>query len=549
MCGLGYKGFTFVQRLHRAGRSVVGIESDPANATIDDCRELGIPVIVGDAQHDQILRRAGVQRAEWLLSMCPDDAINTEILLSASAIAEERNGSTLHCLAQISNPQLCSLLRISQINQTNQIDRDEPTWTANFFNTDDTSAALMVERYGLDAVADKPPHILIAHLDPLGQRLVVLAAQRWVTQRERTARTRAMRLVITVVDDDADTRIRAFKREYAVLRDTCTFITSSVSAADIADLRAEYTVSAAPKPLRAFVTASDDDRGVATTLLLLHHLNLPIDIAVAQSREYGTGKLLDSLRSVKVEVFPTFEMTCTSDLLFKVSIKRLAKEIHEIWREEQLAVLDRIDGAVARLRALGDGGDVAATVIGEAFGELEDARSDDGEVLATIKTALDKLESAWAGDARPVTIEHVVAELRRERKNYEDPPKWEYAKESDRISSMEQAHDIPAKLRSINCPIVSAADGEDADFELTDEEVELLAVQEHDRWMSERRNAGWTDGPKDNEAKTSPYLVPFAALPPHIAEWDRVFVRKIPSILRKASYRVVRNPQSTTSAT
>lgn len=88
--GLGYKGFTFVQRLADAGYRVVVIESDANNPTIVDSRERGVPVIIGDAQHKPTLRRAGVQRAKWLLSVCPDDATNTEIMLSARAIVKDR---------------------------------------------------------------------------------------------------------------------------------------------------------------------------------------------------------------------------------------------------------------------------------------------------------------------------------------------------------------------------------------------------------------------------------------------------------------------------
>jgi len=81
------------------------------NPNIDDCRERGVPVIVGDALHTPVLRRAAVGRAKWVLAFCSDDATNTENMLSAQAIVQDRKGAALNCLAQISNPQLCSMLR------------------------------------------------------------------------------------------------------------------------------------------------------------------------------------------------------------------------------------------------------------------------------------------------------------------------------------------------------------------------------------------------------------------------------------------------------
>jgi voltage-gated potassium channel Kch len=455
VCGLGYKGFTFVQRLHEDGYRVVVIEHDDANPTVEDCRQLGVPVIIGDAQFDATLRRAGVMGAKWLLSVCNDDAVNTEILLSARTVVSGRSHGTLNCLAQISDSQLCGLLRVSQIDQ------DDVTWAADFFNTDDTSAALILRDYPISAGDDGQPHILVAHLDPLGQQLIVLAAQEWVSQRKHGELTREMPLVVTVVDDGAAAAVRALKREHAVLRDACTFVTTASSAGSIGELKDEYARAGHPNPTRAYVAANDDAEGVATTLRLMHHLRLPIHVVAALSRTYGTGKLLDSLPGVDVKVFPRFEMTCTPDLLVGVQVEQLAREIHEIWREEQRAAT-------------------------------------------------------------------------------QPDPTWDESPSWNRASSMAQAHDIPGKVRSIGCSIQPLSDG--ADFEFTDAEVEQLAVKEHDRWMAERRNEGWTFAPgdKDEEAKTSPHLMPFGDLKPAVAEWDRVFVRKIPRILRQAGLQIHR---------
>ena len=78
----------------------------------------------------------------------------------------------------------------------------------------------------------------------------------------------------------------------------------------------------------------------------------------------------------------------------------------------------------------------------------------------------------------------------------------------------------------------------------SDEEVERLAVAEHDRWISERLEAGWRSGPKDPDRKVTPYLVPFADLPPDIAEYDRIFVREIPVFLACAGMQVIRVPRT-----
>jgi TrkA-N domain/RyR domain len=465
VCGLGYKGYTFAQRLREDGWRVVVVEHDDDNPTIAKCRDIGVPVIVGDAQYDAILRKAGVRGADWLLSVCNDDALNAEILLSARAVVSNGRHGTLNCLAQISDSRLCGLLRVSQIDQ------NDGTWTADFFNTDDTSAALIVRDEPFATVGDDSPHILVAHLDPLGRLLVVLAAQKWANRRKHREQMREKPLVVTVVDEEAAAGVRTLEREHALLRDACTFVTASASADGIAELKDRYAKNGYPNPTSAYVAASDDDEGVATTLLLMRHLKLPIQVVAALSRTYGTGKLLDSLPSVNVKVFPRFEMTCTPDLLFGIQVEQVAREIHEVWREEQ--------------RASG-----------------------------------------------------------------REAPTWEQCPPSSRESSMAQAHDIPKKLRSIDCSIGPLRDGTEPSFEFTETELELLAVEEHDRWMSERLNEGWTwaPGQKNEEAKTSPYLVPFGDLEAEIAEWDRVFVRKIPQLLQRAGLQVHRKTRGAEGA-
>ena len=543
VCGLGYKGLTFVQSLRAANRRVIVIESNPANPVIEDCREAGVRIISGDAQHAPILRRAGVEKAAWLLAVCPDDAVNAEILLAAREVARTRKSGRLQCLAQISHPQLCSMLRVSQIGD------DDRTWSADFFNTDDTSAALVLDAYPIVADRDKPPHILIGHLDSLGQRVIATAAQRWLSQRKQDDDTRQLPLAVTVVDDQADDKVAALKRQHAMLRDEANFpfFTSSTSAEDVSQLKDRYGDAVAP-PDWAYVTSADDDQNVATALMLLYHLNLTTKVVLTLSRAHGTGKVLDSSPRIDIKVFPTFEKTCTSDLLFDVSVRRLAMEIHEIWREEQFAQVKRIDKALARLESVRDQ-DAAATLVAQARAVAparpKQARSDDEAALAMIKKSLENLEKTGGdhGDALASTSS-VVAALKKERADIENPPEWDDDEAAAyRESSLAQAHHIATKLRSIDSTIQPLERDEKSTFAFTEAEVEGLAIQEHDRWMAERFNAGWSVGPKEKGKKTSPYLVPFGDLPSDVAEWDRVFVRKIPQILQRAGYKAVRSPK------
>jgi hypothetical protein len=123
-------------------------------------------------------------------------------------------------------------------------------------------------------------------------------------------------------------------------------------------------------------------------------------------------------------------------------------------------------------------------------------------------------------------------------------PRWADLDDSGKNSSREHARDIAVKLHSIQCATAPLGDCDASEFGFTDAEVEKLAIAEHDRWIEERRRSGWTLGDKDPEHRKTPYLVPFADLPSDIAEYDRMFVRKIPALLASVGLRVVRMNKS-----
>ena len=109
--------------------------------------------------------------------------------------------------------------------------------------------------------------------------------------------------------------------------------------------------------------------------------------------------------------------------------------------------------------------------------------------------------------------------------------KWDDLDEDLCESNRQQAAHIFVKLRAIGCEVVEQSDPRPAVTELKPDQIELLARMEHARWVTERRLAGWTHGPKDVVRKTSPYLVPWDQVPQEIQEYDYEFVQLIPSLL------------------
>ena len=86
VCGLSGIGVRIVQQLHASGYEVVVVEPDSNNKYINTARELGIPVIQGDASFRTILKASNIESAAAVLAVTNNDATNLEIALKAKGL-------------------------------------------------------------------------------------------------------------------------------------------------------------------------------------------------------------------------------------------------------------------------------------------------------------------------------------------------------------------------------------------------------------------------------------------------------------------------------
>lgn len=84
VCGAGKMGYEAVHELVAEGKDVVVVDSDPGK--VQKLEEEGIAALSGDATDDDVLRRAGVERARGLLTTLPSDADNVFVSLSARGL-------------------------------------------------------------------------------------------------------------------------------------------------------------------------------------------------------------------------------------------------------------------------------------------------------------------------------------------------------------------------------------------------------------------------------------------------------------------------------
>lgn len=82
ICGLGRMGSTICEYLQNRGKPFVVIDHDESRLE-DVCISDGWSYIHGDATDDNVLKRAGIDRAKSLASVLPTDADNVYVILSA----------------------------------------------------------------------------------------------------------------------------------------------------------------------------------------------------------------------------------------------------------------------------------------------------------------------------------------------------------------------------------------------------------------------------------------------------------------------------------
>ncbi|MEU5217351.1 NAD-binding protein [Streptomyces sp. NPDC020807] len=89
LLGLGKVGARVLARLQELDVPVVCVEQDPDARGVPLARDLGVPVVLGDATEDGVLDAARIRRADALLALTSSDTTNLEVTLVARALRND----------------------------------------------------------------------------------------------------------------------------------------------------------------------------------------------------------------------------------------------------------------------------------------------------------------------------------------------------------------------------------------------------------------------------------------------------------------------------
>lgn len=120
---------------------------------------------------------------------------------------------------------------------------------------------------------------------------------------------------------------------------------------------------------------------------------------------------------------------------------------------------------------------------------------------------------------------------------------WDQLDNAKKEENRRFADSVADKLKMMKCILVPnpLPDPDEPLFSFTKEEVEELAIHEHDRWVQGRIDEGWKYGtPRDDRRKRHPLIVPWEKLSEGDRNKDRDPVRQLPEMLDRVGLKIQR---------
>src|SRR5215472_2981500 len=173
--GLGNVGSAVTGQLHDLGFDVVCVDNNPNAPGIPLARQLGLPVVIGDAFREETLRAAHLDTCLALVSVTSLDVVNLETALTARALRDD-----LRIVLRLTDDDLAERLEKSTANM---ISRSVPYLAAPAF------ATAMLEHQVLRTIAVGRHVLLIADV-----RIENGLAGRFISDTEQDGQARVLAL-------------------------------------------------------------------------------------------------------------------------------------------------------------------------------------------------------------------------------------------------------------------------------------------------------------------------------------------------------------------
>ncbi len=340
ICGLGQKGLLLCGGFRETGEQVVVIEQDEDNSLLGQCREQGATILIGNATDPVLLRKARVNKAKYVISVCGDDGANAEVAVHARELVWHRKGKALSCLIHISDFQLCNLLREREI-RLGKLD----AFRLELFNVFESGARILLDEYPPFSKTagdySSRPHLVVVGMGHMGESLVVNAARNWWDRDRKSGE----RLRITLIDKEAKKEKESLCLRYPQLERVCDLVPVEVDIQTPEFERAEFLFDDHGRcdVTMVYVCLDDDSNALGAALMIRQRIRtLEVPIVIRMTHNAGLATLLRGGEDkpeglANLHVFGLLDHTCTPDLISRCTYEILARAIHEDYVRSEMA--------------------------------------------------------------------------------------------------------------------------------------------------------------------------------------------------------------------
>jgi hypothetical protein len=491
ICGLGRLGKRLAQEFQRGGMRVVAVESSGSTGVLGS----SVAVITGDASDPKDLRRAAVDRAKQVIVVCDDEQTNVAVAAAVGktlATSNTRPASLgpLECWIFVPDVKLRQTFQQSQV-----FPHTGPAYSVNVRGLDpfELASRKIFDRSPLDFEpippnAETRVHLVIVGFGPMGQHLALQAAAIGHFANFQ-------KLKITIVAGHGTDMLQDFQKAYPKFSEVCDLEVMTVPAED-RDLLSE---------LKALLTQPT----------AVHEL-ITIAFCWDTSSKSPIGER---------DMFERLESEDSTNLRFALGLAQTRLPC----RPRFLVFQTRRNGFGALFPVEGRAETIGPEL--HAFGLVEE--------MYSLESLLHERDDAIAKSLHEIWYENQIRSGRAPGSRPALFP-WDELPERFKDSNRQAADHIPAKLRAAGYridqlrkdqPSVSKFDRED--------QLELMARMEHERWCAEQLLQGFSYADvRDEGAKTQPYLVPWDKLSSDVQDYDRLQVRGIPDVLKSAGFGI-----------
>ena len=477
VCGLGERGLRLTQEFLDHGYRVVVIEEDEENPLIDACRKQGSVVLVGDATDRNLLRKAKVHKAKYLVAVCADDGSNAEIALHSRDLVRSCKSRVLTAFVHIIDLELCNLLSAGEL-AAGEVDK----FRLEFFNVLERGARLMLKEHPpwtQEAEAgDRQPCMLIVGLGKMGRSLLVQAARMWGMQKAKSGQ----RLRISVIDRAAESKVELLRLQHPQLDRACEFDIRQMEKNALEFERGDFLYdSEGGCDVDVIYICFDDDVHVLVNALTLHQKTKQrkVPIVVRMSQDAGLATLMKEDRGAfdfaHLHVFGLLDRTCSLEALLGGKNEILAQAIHEDYVRHQK--------------------EAGATL------QTNPSMVDWDDLPEDLK------------ESNRHQADHIEVKLKAIGCGLQALTDWRAASHETLPEEVKKVFDVELLARM--------------------EHERWCEERRHKDWS-------YSPGPKNIKKKKSPHLVPWEELSEEIKEYDRNMVRSLPSFLAQAGFQIYR---------